>query len=208
VEEGVTFCPHCSAPQIRVIVAEPAARPAAAREESSSSSVGAESVPTLAIPMSWWQSVQPCAMAGAIAAITMVAKLVVPVIAVIGAGFLAVAFFRRRAPEAAMNSRAGARLGALCGLFSSGITAILLSLKITLLHQGGEVRRMILDWIQQAAARYPDPQAQPTLDFLRSSGGMIFMLVFFLIFAFLVFLILGTLGGALGGAILGRRDRS
>ena len=31
VEEGIPFCPHCSAPQIRVVVAEPAPPPLAIR---------------------------------------------------------------------------------------------------------------------------------------------------------------------------------
>ena len=66
----------------------------------------------------------------------------------------------------------------------------------------------MLDSLQQASARYTDPQMQPTLDFLRSSGGLVLMMVFLLIFGFLAFLVLGTIGGALGGAVLGRREKS
>jgi hypothetical protein len=67
---------------------------------------------------------------------------------------------------------------------------------------------MMLDSLQQVAARYSDPQAQPTLEFLRSPAGLVFMMVFLLIFVFLTFLLLGTLGGALGAATLGRNDKS
>jgi hypothetical protein len=138
----------------------------------------------------------------------MLLKLVVPVIAIVGAGFLAVAFYRREAPGAAMDAKRGARVGALCGFFSFGFVAIFGSLKIILFHQGGEIRQAMLDAIQQAATRYPDPQVQPTLDFMRSPTGLVFMLVFFLIFAFFVFLVLGTLGGVLGGVSLGRRGKT
>jgi hypothetical protein len=141
-----------------------------------------------------------------IAALTMVGKLVVPVIAVLGAGLLAVALYRGWAPGARIDAGAGARLGALCGFFCFAMAAILQSLKVILFHQAGEIRRILLDGVQQTAARYPDPQYQPTLDFMRTPTGLVFMMVFFLIFAFLAFLVLGTLGGVLGGATLGRRE--
>jgi len=210
VEEGVPFCPHCAAPQIRVIIAEPVLSPAASSVASLDSPAAANRpvVPSIAVPTSWSLSAQPCALAALIAAVAMVLKLVVPVIAVFGAGFLAVAFYRRRAPETAIRARVGARLGAVCGFFCFGITTILESTAILVLHQSGELRRVMVDAIQQTAARYPDPQFQQTLEFMRSPSGLVFMMVFLLIFALASFLILGGLGGALGGAVFGRRDRA
>jgi hypothetical protein len=210
LEEGVPFCPHCAAPQIRVIMAEPVLSPAASSVALPGSPAAADRppVPSIAVPMSWSLSAQPCALAAFIAAVAMVLKLVVPVIAVFGAGFLAVAFYRRRAPDTAIHAKSGARLGAVCGFFCFGITTILESAAVLVLHRGEEIRRMMLDAIRQTAARYPDPQFQQTLDFMRSPGGMVFMMVFFLIFALAAFLVLGTLGGALGGAVFGRRDRT
>ena len=206
VEEGVAFCPHCSAPQIRVVVAEPVL--SAASTATLSPAPATPTVANIAIPVSWSQSVRPCALAALIAAVTMVLKLVVPLIAVLGAGVLAVAFLRGWAPGSRISAGAGARLGALCGFLCFGMAAILESLKILLLHQSGEVRRVLFDGIQQTAARYPDPQFQPTWEFMRSPEGLVFMMVFLLIFAFVAFLILGALGGALGGAIFGRRNVS
>lgn len=164
--------------------------------------------PVLAAPASWSQSVRPCALAAIIAAVTMVLQLVVPLIAILGASFLAVAFYRRSAPTAAIDAKAGVRLGALCGFFCFGFTAILGSMRVVVLHQGGELRQKMLDVVQQAAARYPDPQAQPTWDFMRSPAGLVFLMVMLLVFSFIVFLVLGIVGGALGGAALGRRDKS
>jgi len=210
VDEGVPFCPHCTAPQIRVIIAEPVLSPASASVGLQGSPAAADRplVPAIAVPASWSLYAQPCALAALVAAVAMVAKLVVPVIAVFGAGFLAVAFYRRRAPETAIHAKVGARLGAVCGFFCFAMTSILESTAVLVLHQGGEIRRIMTDAIQQTASRYPDPQFQQTLDFMRSPGGMVFMMVFFLIFALAAFLVLGMLGGALGGAVFGRRNRT
>lgn len=212
VEEGIPFCPHCSAPQIRVVIAEPAPPPLAFASATTSPDAAAlpasQTIPVLAVPMHWSQTLRPCALAAVVASVTMVLKLMVPIIAVAGAGFFAVALYRRNCPAALMGAGFGARIGALCGLFCSGMTAVLAALRVVILHETDEIRRTMLDSLQQAAARYSDPQMQPTLEFLRSPGGLVLMMVFLLIFGFLTFLVLGTLGGALGGSVLGRRDKS
>ena len=212
VDEGRPFCPHCAAPQIRVLIAEPVSTPAPLAEAAATSQAAdtlpaSQIVPVLALPMQWSQSAQPCALAALIAAVAIVLKLMVPLIAAIGAGFLAVAFYRRRNPDIALSAPSGARLGALCGLFCSGMTAILAALRIAILHEGGEIRNALLERIQQTAARYPDPQFQAGLDFWRSSAGLTVMMAVLLIFGIVTFLLLGTLGGALGGTILGRRNK-
>jgi hypothetical protein len=211
VEEGRPFCPHCSAPQIRVVIAEPVALPVlaevAATSEGAATLPASQTVPVLALPMQWSQSAQPCALAALISAVAMVLKLMVPLIAALGAGFLAVAFYRRRHPEAAISPRAGARLGALCGILCSGMTAILLPVRVAFMHEGGAIRDTLLDAIRQTAARYPDPQFQATLDFWRSSTGLGLMLACLAVFGVIALVILGALGGALGGATLGRRNR-
>jgi hypothetical protein len=206
VEEGRVFCPHCRAPQIRVIVAEPvAAVPVATGAQAQLTS--SETVPLIAVPMRWDQTAQPCAVAALIAALGMVFQLINPVIAAIGAGFLAVALYRRRNPEIRIHARTGARLGAICGFFCFGMIAILAALRVLILHEGGKIRATLLEAIQQQSARYPDPQVQPTLDFLRSPAGLLLMFVFSLIAGLIIFVLLGMLGGALGGAGLSRRDR-
>lgn len=212
VEEGVPFCPHCSAPQIRVVIAEAAPPPlafaAATNSPDSAPLPASQTIPVLAVPVQWSQAFRPCALAAVVASVAMVLKLMVPIVAVVGAGFFAVAFYRRNCPAAMLGAGFGARIGALCGLFCSGMTAALAALRVVVLHETDEIRHTMLDSLQQAAVRYSDPQMQPTLEFLRSPGGLLFMMAFFLILGFLAFLLLGTLGGALGGAILGRRDKS
>lgn len=207
VEEGRVFCPHCGGPQIRVLVSEPAL--AAERGAVSGSSVSAsETVPLIAIPMRWSRAAQPCAIAALIAAVGMVLKLIVPVIAAVGAGFLAVALYRRRNPEIPMQARTGARIGAICGLFCAGMTAILAAVRVACLHEGGAIRSSFADAIQQAVSRYPDPQYQASVAFMQSDAGLALMIVFSLIVGLIAIMLLSMLGGALGGASWGRRDRS
>ena len=212
VEEGRVFCPHCRAPQIRVIVAEPvAAVPVATGAQARLTS--SETVPVIAVPMRWDQAAQPCAVAALLAALGMVFNLNL-VIAAIGAGFLAVALYRRRNPGIAIHARSGARLGAICGFFCFGMTAILTALRVAILHEGdqiraegGKIRADFLDTLQQQSARYPDPQFQHYLAFWRSSDGLLTLFVLSLIVGLIMFVLLGMLGGALGGAGLSRRDR-
>jgi len=137
----------------------------------------------------------------------MVLKLMVPLIAVVGAGFLAVVFYRWRNPGIIVRPGTGARLGALGGLFCTGITAVLAAVRVAVLREEGDIRRVLLDAVQQQAQRYPDPQFQATLDFMRSPAGLMFMMGALVVFALTAFLLLGTLGGALGGVVVGRRQR-
>lgn len=211
VEEGIPFCPHCSAPQIRVVIADPPLSPAfaaAAASQESAPMPASKTVPVLALPMQWSQTVRPCALAALVASVAMILKLVVPLIAVLGAGFFAVALYRRNNPGVMVRASSGARLGGLCGFLCSAITAVLGALRVAVLREGEQIRHTMLEIVQQNAPRYSDPKYQPALEFLRSPAGLVFMMVFLLIVTFLIFLILGTLGGALGGTILGRRDRS
>ena len=210
MEEGIPFCPHCSAPQIRVVVAEPAAPiPVLAAAETTGAVLPAsQTVPVLALPMQWSQAFKPCLLAALIAAVSMVLKLMVPLIAVAGAGFLAVAFYRRNIPGMAISSGAGARLGVLCGFLCSVVTATLGALRVAMLHEGDEIRKFLLDTIQQAAVRFPDPQHQADMQLLRTPAGLVAMMISLLIAGFVIFLICGTLGGVLGAAILGRRDKT
>jgi hypothetical protein len=206
VDEGRVFCPHCRAPQIRVIIAEPATVPATTPAQPAPLTAS-ETVPVIAVPMSWNQAAQPCAVAALIGALGIVLQLIVPVIAAIGAGFLAVALYRRRNPHISVHARTGARLGAICGFFCAGMTAILGALRVAALHEGNKIRTGLLDIIQQQAGRYNDSQSQAAFEFFRSPSGLLLLLVFMFIFGLITLILLGMLGGALGGAGLSRRDR-
>jgi len=212
----VPFCSHCGAPQIRVTVAEPVL------VEHSADDVGpvllasafrtpADSHATasvLRLPVQWPQALQPCALAALIAAVAMSTGLVALPLAVLGAGFLAVAFYLRRIPGTVVGAAGGARLGAMSGLLCFGMWAVLEALAVAVLHKGPEMRKAMLEAVEQTASRYSDPQFQASMDFMRSPAGLTVMMVGSLIVAFLACVILASIGGALAGAFFGRRGRS
>ena len=204
VEDGQAFCAHCMAPQIRVFVA-PLAQAAGDIADDEVPAIGTDP-PASRSSFQWAQALPPCAIAGLAAGLAMVLKLIVPLVAVVGAGFLAVGLYRAKTGHA-IGIGAASPLGALCGLICFGITAVLGSVRVAVMHEGGIIHQALADAIDQTAARMSDPQSLPAIEFMRSPSGMILMMVCALIFVALLFLLLGTLGGALGGALLGRRPR-
>ena len=212
VEDGVPFCQQCGAPQIRVATAEPLlASESAGVEDQSPPHLDAfqttQDVSNVASPIPWSNALPACSLAAAIAAVLMALRLMVPFLAVVGAGFLAVGFYRRRNPGVLIKAGAGARLGAVSGLLCFGMTAVLKALDLAIFHQGAMLRDKMLEAIQQAGSHTTDPQAVAMLDYLKSPAGMAAMMVFVLIFAFVAFVVLSSLGGALGGILLGRAHR-
>jgi hypothetical protein len=211
VEDGKPFCSECGAPQIRVAVPEPAVDPVPADDGATlalARDVGPSfpGIPASSLPVSGAHTLQSCAIAAAVAVGLTVLGLN-PFVAALGTGFLAVAFSRRRDPGTLIRSGAGARLGALSGLLFFGMSTVLETLAVTVLHKGAEIRSEMLDKVQQAATRYPGPEVQPFLDFVKSPDGFAIMMVASVIFGLVAFIILGSCGGALGAALLGRRER-
>jgi hypothetical protein len=211
VEDGKPFCSQCGAPQIRVAVPETLAEAtpqgdggvrALDREVGPNASV----IPDGSLPGSETHALRPCALA-AVVALGLTALGLNPFVASLGAGFLAVAFYRRRGPGTSVRSGSGARLGAFSGLLFFGMSTVLELLAVALLHKGAEIRAQMLDKVQQATARYPGPEVQPFLDFVKSSDGFAVMMVASVIFGLLAFVVLGSCGGALGAALMRRRDR-
>jgi predicted nucleic acid-binding Zn-ribbon protein len=217
VEDGKAFCSQCGAPQIRVIMPE-ATAPAAITEGVSSTglpvfstgplaSSGALGAPTLSAGIHWPTAMPACLASAAIAALVMSLGLMVPLLAVLGAGFLAVILYSRRNPAWTVNARSGAQLGAVCGLMFFGISAIFETLAVTLFHTGPQLREKVLDALRQAAARSSDPEVQAAMERLKTPEGIVFMMVFGLVLLFIFSIAAGSLAGALTGAFLGRRNR-
>lgn len=210
IEDGKVFCPQCGAPQIRVTVPEPVAEPATAGlglvpDADRALELGYPGIPPASLPAHWSHAVRPCTLAAAVAVVLMFLGLN-PFVAALGSGALAVVF-SRRGSATVISSGAGVRLGALGGLLLFAMSTILETVAVAVLHKGAEVRGEMMDKVQQAVARYPGPEVQPFLDFVKSPGGLTFMIVASLIFGLLAFLALGSLGGYLGATFLGRRDR-
>jgi hypothetical protein len=209
IEDGKPFCSQCGAPQIRVALPEPPtlmmAGDGAAGGEAEVTAV-LPAVAANSLPESRSRDIKPCTLAAAIALLLTFLGLN-PFVAALGAGLLAVVFSRRRIQGLVIRPVAGAKLGAVTGMLLFGMSTIFETLAVAVLHRGAELRNQMMDKIQQAAARYPGPEVQPFLEFVRSPRGFAFMMVASVIFGLLAFIALGSLGGALGARFTGRRDR-
>jgi hypothetical protein len=210
VEEGIPFCPHCAAPQIRVVIAQPTpvlavAADTPATTESSSVSAG-QSIPVVAVPMRWSGAMKPCTLAAVVGVLLMFLGLY-PFVAMLCVGFLAVIFFRQSNPSFSIRTATAARVGALSGLLWFAISSIALTLFTIILHKGPEIRTQILDKLQQTASQTTDPQLIAMFDRFKSPAGLEFLMIASLVLAFLAALVLGSLGGMLGGFVMARRDR-
>jgi hypothetical protein len=209
VQDGRPFCLQCGAPQIRVALPEPlpAVSDAVSSGEipifaDSSSTINPSALSPFII---WPVALRTCAIAALIAAILMAFGLMVPLLAVLGAAFLAVNLYHRQNPAWLVNARSGAQLGAACGILFFAMATLFETFAVTVFHAGGELRQKMIDALQQAAARSNDPQVLEAFEKLKTPEGLALMMVFGIIVLFVVSVAAGSVAGALTGAYLGRR---
>ena len=211
VEEGRPFCPHCMAPQIRVLVAEPVAAPSSMAEPSATVSAAlpaSEIVPTLAVPTQWSEAVKPAASAAIVGMILMALRLY-PIVALFIMGFLATLFYRQGHPGSPMKPAIGIRLGALSGLFCSGFMTLLIALGTMVPDLRDTLHHQTVEYFKSAAALQPgNTQLQSLLEQMKTPEGFILVMIVLAVMFIVLSIALSSVGGALGAAILGRRERS
>jgi hypothetical protein len=212
IDEGRPFCPHCAAPQIRVVISETVAAAAPIGEVAAVAQIhpslpATETVPVLAVPMHWSQAIKPCALAAFVAALLMSLGLN-PFVAMLAVGFLAVVFYRQGRPGGSLTAGSGARLGAISGLLWFAMASILQAVLVLVLHKGPEIRQGMLTVIDQAASRTSDPQALAIFERFKTPDGIELLMVIGLIVGFVASIVLASIGGALGGSVLGRNRKT
>jgi hypothetical protein len=233
IEDGRPFCLQCGAPQIRVAMPEAAALPAA---ENASLSVPVNTVPVNNVPVNkvrvnsvpandapilpppldaptvssgieWPRALRACAIAAAISILVMTLRLMVPPLAMLAAGCLAVIFYQRRNPLRRVDARSGAQLGAATGLLSAVVVSVFFAIFLLVLQSGGQARQEMMEALQQIVSRSHDSQAQAFLDLLNQPEGLAEKLIIGMAGVFLVSIAAGSLAGALTGAFFSRRKR-
>jgi hypothetical protein len=211
VEEGIAFCPHCTAPQIRVVLAEPlpvALPPADSSAATQGSSALATSQADIALPLRGGHILKPCALAALASAVLLLLGLNV-FVAMLGAGFLAVVLYRQRLADGTMSAGAGARVGALSGMLFFAFTVLFLGLTSLIPEFRAKFQQQFIEGAEKwAASRPSDPQIQAALEQLKTPQGLVMALIFGAVLLFVLSVLLGTLGGALAGNILGRRNKT
>jgi len=206
VEDGVAFCKKCGAPQIRVPGAasgadslpQPDSRINAAPSWSSEAIVGALAHPG---KINWFQAFPLAIFAGLLEALFSLFG-----VGLLAGGFLSVALYRRRRPGT-ITAGMGARLGLVTGGLGFAIFSIIRGAGILIFHTGARLHQEMLQALDQAAARNPDPQAQAVLQYFKSPEGLTLVIALALVATFISFLLLSTLGGVLGGVTLGKKSR-
>lgn len=216
VEDGKPFCSQCGAPQIRVALPEPAALSAAGTAASNDLTVfpldppvvqGSLSVPLPSAGIQWPRAFRTCAVAALIGFLVTGLRLMVPPLAILGAGVLAVILYRRRNPNWRVDAGSGAQLGAISGLLFSAISAVFAALALALLQAGGPVRQGMLDAFQQLATRSNDPQVQAALELLKRPEGLAGKMMDGLAVLIVFSVAAGCVAGALTGVFLSRKSR-
>lgn len=127
-------------------------------------------------------------------------------VGLLAGGFLSVALYRRRRPGT-ITAGMGARLGLVTGGLGFAMFSIIRGAGILIFHTGARLHQEMLQALDQAAARNPDPQAQAVLQYFKSPEGLTLVIALALVATFISFLLLSTLGGVLGGVTLGKKSR-
>ncbi|PYV55931.1 MAG: hypothetical protein DMG91_10880 [Acidobacteria bacterium] len=197
LEEGIPFCEHCRAPQIRVISSEP---------EHSSPSPQIFSPAHQSDRIDWPVAFRAASIAGSIGAFLMLTPLGLLGLGMVTSGLLTIIIYRSRAPEFGLSVGAGTRLGALSGLIGSAVFAVLATVGVAVFHLSAMLREKMLESIQQAAARSSDPQAQQAVEFFKTPQGLVTSLIVAAIFMFVAFIVLSAAGGAVGALLMRKKD--
>jgi zinc-ribbon domain len=204
--EDASFCPNCGAPQIRVNLPEQAV------ELSGPATMSARMMPTNQRQIQWPRAFMAVFIPALITAVLVCIHplfLLTSLIWVAVAGFFSNKLYRRRAPQALIDTRIGAKLGAAVGLLIFVFAGIIVSVEVAVMNaSGGSFRQQLLEQMRQAAARNPNPESTRVMEQMAQNPQLLAAAIAVTIALFLVlFLIAGAVGGALGAAAQQRKPR-
>jgi len=223
IDEGITFCPHCGAPQIRVIPPEenmpepPPLPPNTPGEFPSQLQPGptwSQGGMPYALPgnaIQWDIAWRGALLAGAGGAVLTA----VPFVSLgcclwmLGAGALSVALYQRRAPGTLVTPGMGMKLGALAGVFGFVINAVVTTLSFVTFRSNSDFRRAMQEQMEKQLASNPDPKVQEMvrqmIEWMATPQGAATLVVLVLIVMAVVFVLFCSAGGALGASMFSRR---
>ena len=210
VEDGVAFCRHCGAPQIRVVKVEPgppAPIPSpAVPAEDEQPRFAQVSLPVRAAGVQWSQALPGAALAGAFSLLLAIVPFAVFGPAFLVGGALAVFLYRRQSKDRLPTPGEGGRVGAASGGFGFLFFAIMTV--ATLVYRPEEMRTGMLESMSQLAARgYDAHKVQQVQELLKTSQGLAVLVAFGLVVIGLMFVIGSSIGGALYAAWLRKREQ-
>ena len=208
VEDGIPFCKHCGAPQIRVPGIEPAATasPILSDTEATLPSLPAALPVIPSTGVQWSHALPAAALAGAFSLFALVIPLAVFGPAFLAGGALSVILYRRHAKDRIPSPADGAQIGAASGGFGFLFLTILVVAK--LVYSPDELRQPMLERIAQAGHSYDAQRLQQMQEFIKSPQGLAILVGFGLLMLFVIFVAGSSIGGALYATWLRKRSLS
>lgn len=207
VEPDGVYCPQCGAPQVRFVAQEPG-------EVSLNASVGEDtflhSSGTERTRLIHWKLAIRIALLAAICVGVLSTLLAAGSVLWVAAGAVVViGIYRRRQPQAWLDPRIGARIGAVVGLLAAFVAlagnAGLLVIQRFAMHQGNQIDVQLTSIVKQAAehATAMDPQAPVATftNFWLSAEGRIGLILLTMGFLSVLILLFAIAGGVLGAQI-------
>jgi hypothetical protein len=199
VEDGRPFCPHCRAPQVRVLVAE-AAETAGAPSDLTAS----------ADPLDRLNYRPPAAtglfrVALQAGLLGVIANIIPLGLGMVLTGILAALLYHRAAGHTLSSAKA-ARLGVMAGAIAFAASSVLTVLAIVLFHAQAQFHDMVLKAIDQRAA-ISGPEVQATLQWLHTPEGFATILAFSMIFALALSILFSAIGCVIGAVLFRERNR-
>jgi hypothetical protein len=204
LEDEATFCPHCAAPQLRV-----------APQETVESAAGPIHTFVRDRRSIDWRNVIRLALWISIP-VGLIAPFFFPL--VIAGPIVLISLYQRSQPGAALDGKAGFRIGTLLGLLAAYVSAFGLAawqlFERYSLHQGSSLDAQFVMQVQQSAEATQRmtqanslnaQQARAMLDFFLSPDGRVTYTFFYTASLAFGIVLLAGLGGMLG-ARLARRS--
>ena len=206
VDDNSPFCPNCEAAQVLVAPKEYARSPVTVAVEGTSAFLNAGTFPNSTGNRDAKAELRAAFYAAIVGAVL---SLVQPgasfVIALPVAGFLSVVLYRRFRLKSEPSRRTGFRLGAITGLFAFGLLMIVIATGTLAFHSEADAHAQVIQVIQQAQARNPDPQARQVFEYFMTPQGMALMMVVGFVFMGTLFVLLSGVGGAISASLLRRK---
>jgi hypothetical protein len=221
VEDGVPFCKHCGAPQIRVLGIEP--QPVPVPETHDSEPERTIVLPELLLqPQSGriqWSQALPCAALGGAFSLLLLfpaaalsvgsagGSFVMSGLAFLLGGAWAARLYYRKARPVSTTPGVGAKIGAASGAFGFLFFAVIIV--ATAVYRADEIRKTVTDYAHQLTSQGGDPdKVKQMLDTLNAPGGLGVMVAFALCALLVIFVAGSSIGGAWYGAWMRKRMRS
>jgi hypothetical protein len=214
VTDGVPFCPHCKAPQIRVpgfdAEAQATSAPISGEHEVSYGSRTTAPPPPPQLGVLWHQALPAAAIGGVVSITTLFLTSGMPLVALGpayafgGAVAVFIYVYRARLQSAIITVADGAKIGAASGGFAFLVIAII-AVGMYVYHVDF-YRNPLSEQIGRMTAQGYDPQVLERLQAaIKTDQGLILLIVVGLTMIWAVFITAATIGGALCASWLRRR---